>query len=228
MEQRKKEWNQNQKALREALKKPTDIDQILELFLNQHAAVHSAKMSNANIYSFEDEITSGLTEAQLRKIPQRFNHSIAWNLWHLARVEDVTMNLLVAGKKQVVLKNNWLDKLNYRECHTGNGMSDKSIMDFSEAVNIKALLKYRIEVGRNTGKNAAKLTLDCLTAKVEQSRIQKIWDDKSMLRNAKEIIDYWSRQTIAGLMLMPFTRHCFLHLNESRRIRDRVIKETSI
>ncbi len=38
---------------------------------------------------------------------------------------------------------------------------------------------------------------------------------------AREIADYWSRKTIAGLLLMPPTRHCILHLNEGMRIRGK-------
>jgi len=41
----------------------------------------------------------------------------------------------------------------------------------------------------------------------------------AVLPEAMEIINYWSSKTIAGLLLMPATRHCVLHLNEAERIR---------
>jgi hypothetical protein len=34
--------------------------------------------------------------------------------------------------------------------------------------------------------------------------------------------DYWSKKTIAGLLLMPPTRHNFVHLNEAARIRQKL------
>lgn len=43
---------------------------------------------------------------------------------------------------------------------------------------------------------------------------------------ALEIVTYWSKRTIAGLLLMPPTRHNFLHLNEAFRIKSK-LKETS-
>jgi hypothetical protein len=36
-------------------------------------------------------------------------------------------------------------------------------------------------------------------------------------------VDYWSRRTVAGLLLMPPTRHCFLHLNEALRIKHALL-----
>jgi hypothetical protein len=38
-----------------------------------------------------------MTEAQICCIPPKGGHSIAWTLFHLARIEDITMNMLIAG-----------------------------------------------------------------------------------------------------------------------------------
>jgi len=45
---------------------------------------------------------------------------------------------------------------------------------------------------------------------------------KAMLPDAEGIVNYWSKRTIGGLLLMPPTRHCFLCLNEARRIKERL------
>jgi hypothetical protein len=42
-----------------------------------------------------------------------------------------------------------------------------------------------------------------------------------------ETVDYWSKKTIAGLLLMPPTRHCILHLNEAMRIKEKLRKAKS-
>jgi hypothetical protein len=44
----------------------------------------------------------------------------------------------------------------------------------------------------------------------------------AVLPEAMEIINYWSSKTIAGLLLMPATRHCILHLNEAERIKAKL------
>jgi hypothetical protein len=44
-------------------------------------------------------------------------------------------------------------------------------------------------------------------------------DEGALLPEAIGILQYWSKRTIAGLLLMPPTRHNFLHLNEALRIK---------
>jgi len=52
----RKFWNQQQQELRRARVRPTEHQKAIGLFLNQHAMVHSAKMSRSKLWSFEDEI----------------------------------------------------------------------------------------------------------------------------------------------------------------------------
>ncbi|HLO16716.1 MAG TPA: hypothetical protein VK206_17915, partial [Anaerolineales bacterium] len=61
-----------------------------------------------------------------------------------------------------------------------------------------------------------------LNQKVTASRLQKVMDEGALLPEALEILNYWSKRTIAGLLLMPPTRHNFLHLNEALRIRQKL------
>ena len=96
----RKTWNQQQKTLRAALTRSDDHQKAIELFLSQHAMLHAAAMSQSGLWSFADEIWRDLSEEAARRIPPNGEHSIAWIIWHLARIEDVTMNLLVAGSPQ--------------------------------------------------------------------------------------------------------------------------------
>ncbi len=61
-----------------------------------------------------------------------------------------------------------------------------------------------------------------LKRKVEPSRIKRIWDERAMLEGGRGVVNYWSKRDIPGLLLMPPTRHCFLHLNEARRLLDKI------
>ncbi len=220
MENNRKQWNDRHKRLKLALSKPETAKTAIELFLTQHAMVHSARISKPVAYSFEDEIVKDLSVESWRMISSQSNHSIAWILWHLARIEDVTMNLLIADSQQVLHSNDWAAKLNIKEIHTGNGMTDNEILKFSDTIDIDSLRKYRLTVGRQTQKIVRKIKLDRFKAKVEPKLLQRIWNEKAMLPSGKGIIDYWGKRTIAGLLLMPPTRHNFLHLNEARRIKS--------
>ena len=100
MDIHRKNWNAVQQALKWALA-AGDREKTLELFLSQHAMLHSGKMAKSGLWSFEDEVLDGLSDEQVRAIPQDGEHSIVWILFHLARIEDITMNMLVAGADQL-------------------------------------------------------------------------------------------------------------------------------
>ena len=214
-------WSQQQKVLRYALERPGDHEKAIELFLDQHTMVHSATMSESDLWSFEDEVLQGMTEESIRHIPQNCDHSLAWIIWHLARIEDITMNLLVAGRPQILYQDHWLDRIKTTIQHAGNVMDEESVANLSAAVDLEPLMAYRRAVGRRTREIVAQLQPEQLRQQVEPSRLQQVRDEGAVAEAAGEIIQYWSRRTIAGLLLMPPTRHNFLHLNEARRVKDR-------
>ena len=43
----------------------------------------------------------------------------------------------------------------------------------------------------------------------------KAWNERQ-----KRLVEYWGTRTLAGLILMPATRHPLVHLNEAMRIKD--------
>jgi len=217
----RKHWNEQQQLLQEALRSGKNHAQAVELFLVQHAATHTAEMSGSRAWSFADEVLAGLDEASVRSIPAGGEHSIAWVLWHLARIEDVTMNLLVAGRPQL-FENAWQARLKAEIIHTGNAMDVEAVRRLSESVELEALKAYRNEVGRRTREIAQSLEAGELQQKVNPGRLETIRAQGAVLPEANEIIAYWGGRTIAGLLLMPPTRHNFLHLNEALRIKQKL------
>ncbi len=87
----RKLWTQHQDQLRKALSSKAHFAEAQGLFLTQHAAVHTAEISGID-WSVHDEALAGLTEAQLRWVPRPGQNSIAWLLWHITRIEDMTIN----------------------------------------------------------------------------------------------------------------------------------------
>jgi len=71
-----------------------------DLFLDQHAALHSAAVGG-NKLSAAERTFAGLTDEQMRGRPREDLNSLAWLLWHIARAEDVMVNRLLAGRPQV-------------------------------------------------------------------------------------------------------------------------------
>lgn len=101
LETLKKELNPRQKALREALTSGDGFKVAIRLFLELHGILHSKQVAPDSPWSYEDLLFEGLKEDAYRQIPKREEHSLVWVIWHLSRIEDVTMNLLVAGRDQV-------------------------------------------------------------------------------------------------------------------------------
>jgi hypothetical protein len=36
------------------------------------------------------------------------------------------------------------------------------------------------------------------------------------------LLDFWGKKTVAGILLMPVTRHQILHLNDSMKLKEKV------
>jgi hypothetical protein len=158
------------------LLKDKDLEIALPAFLNQHAWMHAARLTGASP-SYQDEVLRGLTEAQLRRVPPGGVHSIAWLLWHLTRIEDVTMNLLLAGSSQVLHRGRWPGKLGVTTESVGNEMSAAEIAALSAALNMKALLAYRLAVGRRTRTVARHLNPQTLWQPPASDRLQRAVDE---------------------------------------------------
>jgi hypothetical protein len=60
-----------------------------------------------------------------------------------------------------------------------------------------------------------------LKKKVASNRIEQIRASGAVVEAASELLDYWSKRNIAGLLLMPATRHNLVHLNESLRLKEK-------
>lgn len=210
-------WNEQQKQLEAALKKPSEHAQAVELFLAQHAMVHSARMEESGLYSFEDAVWEGLSESGARRVPKGALHSIVWLMWHAARCEDITFNLLAAGDDQVLLSGGWLEAICVPARDTGNAMSESEIAQFSAEIDIPALQGYCDAVGRKTRAVVRSVAPGGFKQLVPQERVPRILAEGAVVAAASGLVDYWASRTIGGLMLMPGTRHHVVHLNEAMR-----------
>jgi hypothetical protein len=222
MDTTRKEWNTAQQELRQALADPDRHQAAVRLFLSQHAMVHAAEMSGSGLFSFQDQALAGLEEEKLRQIPPKMEHSLAWVLWHLTRIEDMTMNRLAASSPQVLVQEHWLERLGVQQRDTGNGMDIPSAAGLSVALNLPALQEYRLAVGRRTQGIAQALSPADLQRQVEPAALEELIKEGDVLPSEHGLLDYWGGLRVAGLLLMPPTRHSFVHWNEALRIRQKL------
>lgn len=217
MDDKKALWNSQQDILRKILLKPGKFDEAIKLCLEQHALVHSSEMSGIDAVTFEDELCENLDVTTFRTATGIKNRTIAYGMWHSTRIEDITMNILVFGDTQVINTDNWLKRINSRIVDTGNAMNASEILEFSSEISMQELRNYRIAVGRKTREIIKSLKPADLKRKMEPLRLQRVLDEGAVLdvEAANWLIDFWGRKNVAGILLMPVTRHHVVHINES-------------
>ena len=126
----------------------------LSFFYLQHGRVHSSKVSAVS--SLADRIFGGLTDQQMRARPGKGLNSLVWLLWHMARVEDVAVNLVVTAGQQV-LDDGWSTRLGVVRTDVGTGMTEDEVAEFTVRADIAAIRAYRDAVGLKTRDVAAAL-----------------------------------------------------------------------
>ncbi len=217
------QWNPLQARLREMIRKPECFQDALALCSELHARVHREKVYGTSEATLADLVANGLTESAFRRMPTVKDVTIAWNLWHIARIEDITMNLLVADGAQV-LNEEWHKRLLTKVRDTGNAMTDDEILSFSGEVDKEALLSYRDAVGLRSREILERLTPKDITRKFTASQKQRIMEEGGLTEHpdSRWLLDFWGRKDVAGILLMPLTRHQHGHLNDCLKLRKKI------
>ena len=127
---------------------------LVSFFSLQHGRVHSSKVSSGP--SIADRVFGGVADQQMRARPGKRLNSLVWLLWHMARVEDVGVNLIVTAGQQV-LDDGWSSRLGVRRTDVGTGMTEDEVSELTGSADIEAIRAYRDAVGRRTREVVATL-----------------------------------------------------------------------
>jgi hypothetical protein len=128
----------------------------------------------------------------------------------------------VAGSPQVLFEEGWLERLEISDCDTANGMELAGVAALSATINLPALRGYRLAVGRQTRDIVMQLGAQQLKQKVDPARLEIMTSQGAVRAEASGLLEYWGGLTITGLLLMPPTRHAFVHWNEALRIKQKI------
>jgi DinB superfamily len=120
---------------------------LVHFFLGLHAATHDGAVSGGPAGA--ERWLSGLSDDQLRQRPRRDVNSIVWLLWHMARTEDVAVNLVVTTGAQV-LDDVWARRMRIPRRDMGTGMLADEVAELSERADVAAVRAYRVAVGVRT------------------------------------------------------------------------------
>jgi hypothetical protein len=190
----------------------------LALFRLEHARAHSAAVApEGGPLWLEDAVTAGLTEEQLRLRPGGAN-SLAWLLWHTARIEDVAVNVVLAGRSQV-LDDDWASRLGISRPDVGNGMADTEVGDLSARVDLAALRGYRGAVGQRTRDVMADLGAEDLAAPVSAGDVARAAEAGAFGERGRWLRTFWEGRPRAWLLSWTGAGHSYLHFGEAMALR---------
>ena len=97
-------------------------------------------------------------------------------------------------------------------------MTTPEIGNLSESLNLKALLDYRLAVGKCTQDIVKDLKAEDLLNKPDPEHLNLLVSNNTVREDAQWLLAYWGGHPKYNLLLMPATRHGFVHLNEVRRM----------
>lgn len=210
------------KALNKIIRKEDQLEEAKTLFLDIHKKLHLSNISEGE-ENETDNLIGDLKEWEYAVMPTSKDETIAWVLWHTARIEDLTMGILAAGEDQI-FNDTWKRNMNAPVTDTGNAMSDDAIMELSKSLRIEELLQYRSAVGTRTRQIIERLNPGDMTRKVSLKLLDKVRLEGGVTEAEESslLLDFWGKKDVAGLLLMPPTRHVMLHLNDCCKWKEAV------
>ncbi|OBH75172.1 hypothetical protein A5681_11310 [Mycobacterium scrofulaceum] len=144
-----------------------------------------------------DDIADGLTDAvaQYRVTPSA--NSIAWLIWHSARVQDIQL-ADVAGVEQVWLRDGWVDRfaLDLPRNDTGYGHGPEQVAKVKAPVDLLSGYYHAVH----------KLTLEYI-AGVTAAELERVVDTN------------WDPPVTASARLVSIIDDCAQHLGQAAYVR---------
>ena len=179
----------------------------IDFFLLRYETLHRTLL---------DDLLQGLTDAQVRGRPHPGVNTIAWLIWHAARVEDVGVNRFVVDGAQV-LDSGWLERLDGRR-DVGTGMTDSEVDALSTRLDLAALRGYWDAVTRRTLDVVATLPGQDLGAVVPADRVKRVCaDEGAVAPGAEWLTAFWAKGRTRGWVLAQTPLlHVYGHYFEAR------------
>lgn len=154
-------------------------------------------------------------EALMRRRPHPRVNSIAWNLWHLTRVEDAGLNRFVTDGRQVLDEGPWMARMNIPWRHNGSEMSFAEVDDLNQRIDLPALHAYANAVRARTLEIINQIEPDSLEATMDVNRPRVILFDEGLAHpRAAGLLENYTGWT-QGKCLMNFgLTHPYQHVGE--------------
>lgn len=203
---------------REPIPEGVDGSEGLDLFLRMHAVVHSRRVAAAEGgWSALEATLDGAGEAALRRTPQGMN-SVAWALWHTARIEDVATNVVIMPGAQV-LDRDFPARMRIARIDIGVGMSKAEMRELSAAADLDALKEYRDAVGLRTREVAAAMPAARWEEAYGPAESARVAAAGALVPAGRWLDEFWRGKSMAWFLYWVCTEHSLMHLSYGRVTR---------
>ena len=195
----------------------------LQMLLLDHARTHASGVGEPEGgLAMAEFIFNSLDDDQMRRRPGEGLNSIAWLVWHMARTEDMTVNLIVAGQPQVLQDGDWPERLGVDRHDMAAGMTDDEVEEFRAQIEISALREYRDAVGRRSIEVVSAMQPDELDEIIDHSYVKQAFSDGTISENAAWLDGFTNGKTKAFMLGHTMTAHNFMHLGEAFCLRSMI------
>jgi hypothetical protein len=188
-----------------------------DLFLEQHAAMHSVAVGGNKMSAAERTFT-GLTDAQMRVRPREDLNSIAWLMWHIARAEDIMVNRVLAGRPQV-FDDAWMKRLGITRREFGIGMTSPEVTELTQQIDVGALREYRDAVGLRTREVVGGFKPQDWEGQATTEALQQAAAEQAFGTRAEGIVKAFSGRPRAALLSGIALFHAAGHMGEASTVR---------
>lgn len=214
-----KEWSELNKNVQLRIKKKETFTQGIETLLVLRNQLMEQMLEFKKTLKREDFNAMPFPNAE-----GYHSKTIAYSLYHIFRIEDITANSLVKKGPQIFFANEYQRKMNSPIITTGNELAGQEIAEFSSKLDIDGLYGYISEVNTATADLLKGLSYSDLKTKMTEADRENLIKLKTVSEdeNAVWLIDYWCGKDVGGLIRMPLSRHWIMHVEACLRIRNKV------
>lgn len=149
-------------------------------------------------------------------------NTLAWNVWHVARVEDAGVSRFVAQVPQLLDEGDWNPKLNLdlRLRNFGYQMTREQMLEVSEKVNLAALRDYFTAVGARTLTLIDDIAPETFAQQLSADEVSHVlFQEHAALAQSTDLVAIYSAFTRLEALYHFSMTHYFWHGGEVRTIQ---------
>ena len=156
-----------------------------------------------------------VAEDLMRQRPHPAVNSIAWNLWHLTRVEDAGLNRFVVDRPQVLDEGAWMARMNLPWRHQGGEMTFTEVDELDERIHLPALREYSQAVQARTLEIVSQIRQEDLDETLQEDHVRRVVADEGLAHSQAEgFIQNYTGWTKGKCLLNLGLTHPYQHVGE--------------